>query len=119
MTLPFFVDRLECLQRLQENPAWNSTGPTGRDGWGSRSQGFTLYPTDKDLSAGTPAWAILDRSSGAEDRRVCRFNLPGNDGRYGFDSAQVIAPASSRVHVQRFADGPQLLHHGLAGKTIR
>jgi hypothetical protein len=43
----------------------------------SRSQGFvrcadsTLHPADKDPSVGTPAWAILDRSSGAEGGASC------------------------------------------------
>ena len=32
---------------------------------------FTLHPTDKDPSVGTPAWAILDRSSGAEGGASC------------------------------------------------
>jgi hypothetical protein len=58
----FSCERQGCIRGRRERKAEEEFrhGPSGRSGWvGALTQGFTLHPTDEDLSVGAPAWAFI------------------------------------------------------------
>ena len=112
---------------------WLDGKPCGKCLIESNFSVLVKYPYDVHISgtltdpAGAPVkdrfvqvflpggWTVKGRTSERGTFRLMLGATPGGSIDYG---ARVIAPSSSRVHVQGFADGSQLLHHGLASRAV-